>query len=85
MLSHSAREIVAMLFQYPGSLALVLSVLRSFHLFRYLDEQSFRFNYRGSKENPITDSDRLNIAASQLAGKRITFAQLTGKVGQTVN
>ncbi|MGO9646560.1 MAG: IS1595 family transposase [Terriglobales bacterium] len=56
-----------------------------FHLFRYLDEQSFRFNYRGSKENPITDSDRLNIAASQLAGKRITFAQLTGKVGQTVN
>jgi len=27
----------------------------------------------------------LSIAASQLAGKRITFAQLTGKVGQTIN
>jgi transposase-like protein len=54
-----------------------------FHLFRYLDEQSFRFNYRGSKENPLSDSDRFSIAASQLAGKRITFAQLTGKVGET--
>jgi hypothetical protein len=56
-----------------------------FHLFRYLDEQAFRFNYRGTKENPLTDSDRFSIAASQLAGKRITFAQLTGKVGQTDN
>jgi len=57
-----------------------------FHLFRYLDEQSFRFNFRGSKENPITDADRFSIAASQLVGKRITFAQLTGKEGAgTVN
>jgi transposase-like protein len=56
-----------------------------FHLFRYLDEQSFRFNYRGTKENPITDADRFSIAATQLVGKRVTFAQLTGKVGQTVN
>ena len=52
-----------------------------FHLFRYLDEQSFRYNYRGTKENPMTDADRFSIAASQLVGKRITFAQLTGKVG----
>jgi transposase-like protein len=56
-----------------------------FHLFRYLDEQSFRFNYRGTKESPVTDADRFSIASSQLAGKRITFAQLTGKVGQTIN
>lgn len=56
-----------------------------FHLFRYLDEQSFRYNFRGTKENPITDSERFSIAASQLVGKRITFAQLTGKVGETVN
>ena len=56
-----------------------------FHLFRYLDEQSFRFNYRGTKENPMTDSDRFSIAASQLVGKRITFAQLTGKVAPPVN
>ena len=52
-----------------------------FHLFRYLDEQSFRFNYRGTRKNPITDADRLSIAATQLVGKRITFAQLTGKGG----
>jgi len=56
-----------------------------FHLFRYLDEQSFRYNYRATKENPLTDADRFSIAASQLVGKRITFAQLTGKVGQTIN
>jgi len=52
-----------------------------FHLFRYLDEQSFRYNFRGTKENPMTDADRFSIAASQLVGKRITFAQLTGKAG----
>jgi transposase-like protein len=57
-----------------------------FHLFRYLDEQSFRYNFRGTKENPMNDADRLSIAAAQLVGKRITFAQLTGKVGAaTVN
>jgi transposase-like protein len=47
-----------------------------FHLFRYLDEQSFRFNNR--KTN---DSSRFNRALSQIVGKRLTFAQLTGKVG----
>ena len=58
-----------------------------FHLFRYLDEQSFRYNFRGTKENPMTDADRFSIAASQLVGKRITFAQLTGKTPRsaTVN
>ena len=29
-----------------------------FHLFRYLDEQAFRFNNRGNKENKITDGER---------------------------
>ncbi len=45
-----------------------------FHLFRYLDEQSFRFNNR-----ELTDGQRFSIAASQLIGKRLTFAELTGK------
>src|ERR1039458_5495160 len=49
-----------------------------FHLFRYLDEQSFRFNNR--KAN---DSSRFNRVLSQIVGKRLTFAQLTGKVGET--
>src|SRR5438270_2885250 len=45
-----------------------------FHLFRYLDEQSFRFNSR--KEN---DAYRFDLAVSQIVGKRLTYSQLTGK------
>src|SRR6202166_232305 len=52
-----------------------------FHLFRYLDEQSFRYNNRATKENKVTDADRFNMAISQIVGKRLTFAQLTGKEG----
>ena len=50
-----------------------------YHLFRYLDEQSFRYNNR--KE--MNDADRFSAVVSQIAGKRLTFAQLTGKVGET--
>jgi len=46
-----------------------------FHLFRYLHEQMFRFNNR--KE--LDDAGRFNLVVQQIAGKRITFAQLTGK------
>jgi len=46
-----------------------------FHLFRYLDEQMFRFNNR--KE--LDDAGRFDLAVRQIVGKRITFAQLTGK------
>ncbi|MGH9685202.1 MAG: IS1595 family transposase [Candidatus Acidiferrales bacterium] len=53
-----------------------------FHLFRYLDEQSFRYNYRESKENPLADGDRFQLALSQIAGKRLTFSEVTGKVGE---
>jgi transposase-like protein len=52
-----------------------------FHLFRYLDEQAFRFNNRATKENPMNDADRFGLALSQIAGKRLTFAEVTGKVG----
>src|SRR5579863_6576509 len=53
-----------------------------FHLFRYLDEQVFRFNNRGGKkENKITDADRFDMVVRRLIGKRLTFAQLTGKEG----
>jgi transposase-like protein len=45
-----------------------------FHLFRYLDEQSFRFNNR--KGN---DSDRFLRVAQNIMGKRVTYSQLTGK------
>lgn len=50
-----------------------------FHLFRYLDEQAFRYNNRATKDNPLTDSDRFALAVNQIVGKRLTFAQLTGK------
>jgi len=52
-----------------------------FHLFRYLDEQAFRFNNRATKDNPMNDADRFQLALSQVAGKRLTFAEITGKVG----
>jgi len=50
-----------------------------FHLDRYLDEQIFRFNNRATKDNPLTDADRFALAMAQVAGKRLTYAQLTGK------
>lgn len=52
-----------------------------FHLFRYLDEQSFRYNNRATKPKPVSDADRFDMAISNIVGKRLTFAQLTGKVG----
>jgi transposase-like protein len=54
-----------------------------FHLDRYLDEQVFRYNNRATKDNPLDDADRFVLAVSQIAGKRLTYAELTGKVGQT--
>lgn len=50
-----------------------------FHLFRYLDEQMFRFNNR----KDIDDAGRFDLVVSQLVGKRLTFAELTGKNGET--
>jgi transposase-like protein len=55
-----------------------------FHLFRYVDEQAFRFNNRKDADgNLLNDADRFNIAMSQVIGKRLTFAEVTGKVGET--
>ena len=52
-----------------------------FHLFRYLDEQVFRHNFR----NLAHDGLRFEHAASHIFGKRLTFAEVTGKVGTTFN
>jgi transposase-like protein len=56
-----------------------------YHLDRYLDEQMFRFNNRHTKDNPLDDSDRFIAALAQVAGKRLTFAELTGKSGSQAN
>jgi len=50
-----------------------------FHLFRYLDEQAFRYNNRKDK----SDADRFSMVLSRVAGKRLTYAEVTGKVGET--
>jgi transposase-like protein len=54
-----------------------------FHLFRYLDEQSFRYNNR----KDLDDAGRFSLAVSQVVGKRVTYADLTGKTNnqQTFN
>jgi hypothetical protein len=46
-----------------------------FHLFRYVDEQAFRFNNR----KPMDDGHRFRYAMRKIVGKRLTYAELTGK------
>jgi transposase-like protein len=50
-----------------------------FHMFRYLDEQVYRYN----KRKLAHDGERFELALSQIAGKRLTFAEVTGKVQET--
>jgi transposase-like protein len=54
-----------------------------FHLDRYVTEQVFRYNNRATKDNPLTDADRFIALLSQVAGKRLTYAEVTGKVYPT--
>jgi hypothetical protein len=57
-----------------------------FHLGRYLDEQVFRYNHReDALGNKTPDADRFSLAVSQITGKRLTYSELTGKVGETQN
>jgi transposase-like protein len=50
-----------------------------FHLFRYLDEQAFRYNNR----KDMNDADRFDLAIRQVVGKRLTWKELTGKESPT--
>jgi len=54
-----------------------------FHLSRYVDEQVFRYNNRATKDNPLNDADRFHLAMTQIVGKRLTFAEVTGQVRET--
>jgi transposase-like protein len=45
-----------------------------FHLFRYLDEQAFRYNNRKA-----TDAERFSVVMKQIVGRRVTYKELTGK------
>jgi transposase-like protein len=44
-----------------------------YHLFRYLDEQSFRYN-----ERKATDAERFRKVLAGIAGKRLTYARVKG-------
>lgn len=44
-----------------------------FQLFRYLDEQAFRFNEREGK-----DADRFAKTLGSVAGRRLTYSELIG-------
>ena len=46
-----------------------------FHLFRYLDEQAFRYNNRKG----MGDGDRFALACSRIAGRRLTWKRLVGE------
>jgi transposase-like protein len=45
-----------------------------FHLFRYLDEQAFRFNHR----RDMDDADRFSLAIEGIVGRRLTYQELIG-------
>jgi transposase-like protein len=46
-----------------------------YHLGRYIDEQAFRYNNRVD----MNDSERFTAVLGQIAGKRLTYKELTGK------
>jgi transposase-like protein len=50
-----------------------------FHLFRYVDEQVFRYNNRKDGDQKVTPAERFARAMSQVAGRRLTYSELTGK------
>lgn len=50
-----------------------------FHLFRYLDEQTFRFNDRRNEDG---DQGRFLNAVKTTVGRRLTWKKLTGKLAE---
>jgi hypothetical protein len=54
-----------------------------FHLFRYVDEQAFRYNQRKNADGTrISESERFSNLCEQIVGRRLTYKELTGKEGQ---
>jgi transposase-like protein len=52
-----------------------------FHLFRYLDEQVFRFNNRVE----MNDADRFSLAITGIVGRRLTYKDLIGPLGAAIS
>ncbi len=57
--------------------------IEPFHLFRYLDEQMFRYNNRKEGKTKLSDFERFDLALDGVAGKRITYQQLIGRGVET--
>ena len=80
-ISHSFREMVDIDPPDVGQSLLKRSIngtyvsVEPFHLFRYVDEQAFRYNNR----LPMSDADRFSFLVRKVVGKRLTYATLTGK------
>jgi transposase-like protein len=53
--------------------------VEAFHLFRYLDEQVFRYNFRELAH----DGFRFEHVLRHIFGKRLTYADVTGKLATT--
>lgn len=68
---------------FKRNLAGTYVAVEPFHLGRYVDEQVFRYNNRATKENPLNDADRFDLALRNVVGKRVTYKELTGKEGET--
>jgi transposase-like protein len=52
-----------------------------FHLFRYLDEQAFRFNHRRRQD----DGTRFNLVMNNLTGRRLMYQELIGEAKKAKN
>jgi len=50
----------------------------AYHLYRYVDEQAFRYNERDHERG---DLGRFRRVIRGCAGKRLTYKKLTGKEG----
>jgi hypothetical protein len=50
---------------------------------RYIDEQAFRYNTRKHADREVVrDAEQFSVAVSQIVGKRLTYAELTGNAGE---
>lgn len=50
-----------------------------YHLFRYVDEQCFRFNTRKDENGEaLSDAERFSMAVSRITGKRLQYSELIG-------
>jgi hypothetical protein len=54
-----------------------------YHLFRYLDEQAFRYNHRKHEVGELMkDGEGFAAAMKQIVGRRLTYKELTGKLAE---